>query len=155
MQAPGGRIVVNPTFKDWEYEDGKSTRATSMNPITGLVTYACSRKNEPFCNNEWSMEAERLRHWYRSRESKTWSRTKSRSTDDIKLCLFDVHHCSCTFNIDVVWENWPSIWMFYNRRSVGKTVCYWQAAGMQYIMSLLFWIRIWISVIIERNVKIK
>ena len=39
MQAPTGQIVVNPTFNDWEYEDGKPIRATSMNPITGLVTY--------------------------------------------------------------------------------------------------------------------
>ena len=36
MQAPGGRIVVNPTFQDWEYEDGKPTL---MTPIKRQITY--------------------------------------------------------------------------------------------------------------------
>ena len=36
MQAPGGRIVVNPTFQDWEYEDKKPN---FMTPVKRQITY--------------------------------------------------------------------------------------------------------------------
>lgn len=37
MQAPGGRIVVNPTFKDWVYEEEKPDY--SVTPMKRQITY--------------------------------------------------------------------------------------------------------------------
>ena len=37
MQTPGGRIVVNPTFKDWVYEDKKPD--FSVTPVKRPITY--------------------------------------------------------------------------------------------------------------------
>ena len=37
MQAPGGRIVVNPAFKDWVYEGEKPDFSVTL--LKGQITY--------------------------------------------------------------------------------------------------------------------
>ncbi|KAL9953606.1 hypothetical protein ACROYT_G041049 [Oculina patagonica] len=44
MQAPGGRIVVNPTFQNWEYEDDKPT---FMTPMKRQITYRVEEEIDP------------------------------------------------------------------------------------------------------------
>lgn len=49
MQGPGGRIVVNPAFEDWVYEDEKPTAVT---PVKRQITYhveeEIGQRNDPW-----------------------------------------------------------------------------------------------------------
>lgn len=56
MQADGGRIVVNPTFQNWEYEDSKPT---FMTPVKREITYRVEEeiglaefKSDPWKQND-------------------------------------------------------------------------------------------------------
>ena len=57
MQAPGGRIVINPAFKDWVYEDEKPD--FSVTPMKRQITYhveeeigTTGTKHDPWKQNE-------------------------------------------------------------------------------------------------------
>ena len=57
MQAPGGRIVVNPAFKDWVYEGEKLD--FSVTPMKRQITYhveeeigTTGTKHDPWKQNE-------------------------------------------------------------------------------------------------------
>ena len=46
MQAPGGRIVVNPAFQDWVYEDDKSPYSRPT-PMKRQITYRVEEEIGP------------------------------------------------------------------------------------------------------------
>ena len=46
MQAPGGRIVVNPAFQDWVYEDDKSPYSLPT-PMKRQITYRVEEEIGP------------------------------------------------------------------------------------------------------------
>ena len=64
MQAPGGRIVVNPAFQDWVYEDDKSPYSLPT-PMKRQITYRVQEeigptetKDDPWKHHDYQNKVE-------------------------------------------------------------------------------------------------
>lgn len=62
MQAAGGRIVVNPAFQDWVYEDEKPTVVT---PVKRQITYHVEEEigNRSSSEDPWEQHGQSQRSY--------------------------------------------------------------------------------------------